>query len=107
MLKIEEHFEEEMKRPEVITAERREFHKFSEAIYPHLQSGISEDIERAFFESHNRRVLEHAERDQEFNQRFLLWRVEQGCEPLCNALGLPVPNISFPHKNKRAEYHGY
>jgi hypothetical protein len=107
MLKIEEHFEEEMKRPELITAERREFHKFEDAIYPHLQSGISEDVERAFFESHNRRVLEHAERDHEFNQRFLLWRAEQGWEPLCNALGLPIPNISFPHKNKSAEYHGY
>ncbi len=107
MLKIEEHYEEEMKRPELITAERREFHKFSDAIYPHLQSGLSEDVERAFFESHNRRVLEHAERDQKFIQRFLLWRVEQGWEPLCNALGLPVPNISFPHKNKSAEYHGY
>ena len=107
MLKIEEHFEEEMKRPELITAERREFHKFSEAIYPHLQSGISEDVERASFESHNRRVLEHAERDWEFNQRFLLWRAEQGWEPLCRALGLPVPNIPFPHENKGAEYHGY
>ena len=107
MLKIEEHFEEEMKRPELISAERREFHKFTEAIYPHWQSGISEEVERSFFESHNRRVLEHAERDREFNRRFLLWRAEQGWEPLCEALDLPVPNIPFPHKNKRAEYHGY
>jgi len=107
MVTIEEHFEEEWKRPELITAERREFHEFTDAIYPHLQSGMSEDIERAFFESHNRRVLEHAERDWKFNQRFLVWRPELGWEPLCKALGLPVPNISFPHKNKGAEYHGY
>jgi hypothetical protein len=107
MLKIEEHYEEEMKRPELISAERRAFHEFTDAIYPHLQSQISEEVERAFFESHNRRVLEHAERDREFNRRFLLWRAEQGWEPLCEALGLPVPDIPFPHKNKRAEYHGY
>jgi hypothetical protein len=107
MVTIEKHFEEEWKRPELISAERREFHKFTDAIYPHLQSGPSEAIERAFFESHNRRVLERAERDQRFNQRFLVWRPEQGWEPLCKALGLPVPNVSFPHKNKGAEYHGY
>jgi hypothetical protein len=107
MVTLEKHFEEEWKRPELITAERREFHKFVDAIYPHLQSGPSEDIERVFFESHNRRVLEHAERDQRFNQRFLVWRPEQGWEPLCKALDLPVPNAPFPHKNKSAEYHGY
>jgi hypothetical protein len=107
MLKIEEHFEEEMKRPKLITAERREFHKFVDAIYPHLESGLSEGVERAFFEAHNRRVLERAERDQEFNRRFLLWRAEQGWEPLCKALGLPVPRVSFPHENKSLEYHGY
>jgi hypothetical protein len=25
----------------------------------------------------------------------------------CKALNLPVPNIPFPHDNKRSEYHGY
>jgi hypothetical protein len=107
MLRIEEHFEEEMKRPELISAERRGFHNFVDAIYPHWQSGLSEEVERAFFEAHNRRVLQHAVRDREFNRRFLSWRVEQGWEPLCEALGLPVPDVPFPHENKSAEYHGY
>lgn len=107
MLKIEEYYEEEMKRPERLTAERREFHRFSDAIYPHLQARLSADVEKAFFESHNRRVLEYAEQNREFKRRFLLWRVEQGWEPICSALGLTVPDIAFPHENKRAEYHGY
>jgi hypothetical protein len=107
MVTLEKHFEEEWKRPELITAERREFHKFVDAIYPFWNDGMSEDVERSFFESHNRSVLEHAERDQGFNQRFLVWRPEQGWEPLCKALRLPVPNISFPHENKRTEFHGY
>ena len=107
VLKVEEYYEEEMKRPELISAERRAFNRFADAIYPHLQSGISEQVEKAFFEAHNGRVLEHAERDRAFARRFLLWRAEQGWEPICNALGLPVPEIAFPHENKRAEYHGY
>ena len=107
MAALDEHYEEEMRRPELITAERREFLDFVDAIYPDQREGLSEDIERAFFESHNRRVLEHAERDQSFNQRFLVWHVQEGWEPLCKALDLPVPDLPFPHKNKRAVYHGY
>jgi hypothetical protein len=107
MVTAEEHFEEEWKRPELITAERREFHKFADAIYPFWKDGISEDVERSFFESHNRSVLEHAKRNQRFGQRLLVWSAGEGWEPLCKALRLPVPNISFPHENKSAEYHGY
>jgi hypothetical protein len=107
MLRSEEHYEEEIKRPELISAERRKFLDFSDAIYPHLRTGPSEATERAFFESHNRRVLQHAESHEKFRRRFLSWRAEQGWEPLCEALGLPVPNIPFPHENKSAEYHGY
>jgi hypothetical protein len=107
MAALEEHYEEEMRRPDLITAERREFHDFVDAIYPDWQEGLSEDRERAFFESHNRRVLEHAARHPSFNERFLLWRPQEGWEPLCRALDLPVPDVAFPHENKRSEYHGY
>jgi hypothetical protein len=107
MVALEEHYEEEMKRPELISAERRAFLDFTEAIYPEWNEGISENVEKAFFESHNRRVLEHAQRDPDFNQRFLVWRAREGWEPLCKALDLPVPDVPFPHENKRAEYHGY
>ena len=107
MAALDEHYEEEMKRPELITPERRAFHDFVDAIYPHWTDGVTESVERAFFESHNRRVLEHAERDERFKRRFLAWRVQDGWEPLCEALDLPVPDTPFPHENKRAEYHGY
>ena len=107
MAALDEHYEEEMRRPELITTARREFLDFVDAIYPDQRERLSEDIERAFFESHNRRVLEHAERDQRFNQRFLVWHVQEGWGPLCKALDLPVPDLPFPHKNKRAVYHGY
>jgi hypothetical protein len=107
VLAADQYFEKELKRPDLITTERRKFLDFVTAIYPDMQDGPSENTERAFFESHNRRVLEYAERDRHFNQRLLVWRAEDGWEPLCNALDLPVPNFPFPHDNKRAEYHGY
>ncbi len=107
MTAIDEHYEEEMRRPELITPERREFLDFTDAIYPDWREEFSEDVEKAFFEAHNRRVLEHAERDPSFNRRFLVWRPGDGWEPLCRALELPVPDVPFPHENKRAEYHGY
>jgi hypothetical protein len=107
VLALEVYHEKEQARPDLITAERREFLDFMDAIYPDLKNGLSEATERAAFESHNRRVLEHAERDSKFNQRLLVWRAEEGWEPLCKALDLPVPDVPFPHRNKRAEYHGY
>jgi hypothetical protein len=107
MAALEEHYEEEMKRPDLISPERRAFHDFVDAIYPDWKDGLSESGERAFFEAHNRRVLEHAQRNECFNRRFLAWRAQEGWEPLCEALDLPVPDVPFPHENKRAEYHGY
>jgi hypothetical protein len=107
MVAIERHFEEEMKHPELITPERREFHEFGDAIYPHQAAGLSEEVETTFFEAHNRRVLEHAEKDAKFRKRFLVWRPQDGWKPLCKALDLPAPEMPFPHENKSAEYHGY
>ncbi len=107
MASIEKSFEEELKKPELLTPERRKFHDFLDAIYPPLDPEQSSEIERAFFDAHNRRVMQHAERNPDFKRRFLVWRVQEGWEPLCKALGLPVPDVPFPHKNKRAEFHGF
>ena len=106
-LSTEESYEREMKRPELISAEQRAFNEFTEAINSHLKDDFSVDAEKARFEAHNQRVLEHAERDPEFEKRLLVWRAQDGWEPLCNALDLPVPDVPFPHVNKRNEYHGY
>jgi hypothetical protein len=107
MAAIEAYYEEEMRRPELITPERRQFYDFIHAIYPDRTEGMSEEVERAAFEAHNRRVLEHAEREPSFNRRFLVWHLGDGWEPLYRALDLPVPDAPFPHENKRTEYHGY
>lgn len=38
--------------------------------------------------------------------RFLEWKPDDGWEPLCAALGLPVPETAFPHKNSAREFRG-
>jgi len=35
--------------------------------------------------------------------RLLVYRVDQGWEPLCGLLGVPVPDVEFPHVNDRRE----
>jgi hypothetical protein len=53
----------------------------------------------AKFESHNAEV--RAEVDP---SRLLVWRATDGWEPLCAALGLPVPDEPFPRVNTREEW---
>jgi hypothetical protein len=36
--------------------------------------------------------------------RLLEWRAEEGWEPICHALDLPIPNQPFPWTNRRAEW---
>ena len=36
--------------------------------------------------------------------RLVEWRPGDGWEPICSALGLPVPNRPFPHENSTASY---
>ncbi len=102
-LAIEKSYEEERKRPELITAERRAYLDLVEELYP----DSSKDIDTAYFEAHNRSVLEFAEQDESFKKRLLVWRTTDGWEPICNALNLPVPDIPFPHKNRSADFHEY
>ncbi|TMM16341.1 MAG: hypothetical protein E6F96_11240 [Actinobacteria bacterium] len=37
-------------------------------------------------------------------ERLLVWRVEEGWEPLCDFLELAVPDAPFPHVNDRTEF---
>ena len=48
----------------------------------------------AAFERHNDRVRRLISQD-----RLLEWRPGEGWEPICNFLGLPVPDEPFPHAN--------
>ena len=60
-----------------------------------------DDAERAqaFYERHNDEVRREAP-----PERLLEWRAEEGWEPLCRALGLPVPDEPFPRVNTREEW---
>lgn len=40
-------------------------------------------------------------------ERLLEWRVEEGWEPLCSALGVPVPGEPFPRANTREDWRAH
>ncbi len=58
-----------------------------------------EDTAKAAYLAHNEHVRRTAPRD-----RLLEWQVGDGWEPICEALGLPVPDEAFPHANTTAEF---
>ncbi len=37
-------------------------------------------------------------------ERLVEWQPGDGWEPLCRALGVPVPTLPFPHENRTADY---
>jgi hypothetical protein len=53
----------------------------------------------AAFERHNDEVRRHVPRS-----RLLEWRAADGWEPLCAALGVPVPDEPFPRANTSEEF---
>ena len=97
---------EERSQPERMTKARREFLEFLYAQYPDLGE-LSREESIAFFEEHNRKVIAYAEQNEGFKRRLLVWRARDGWESICDALNLPVPDIPFPYRNRRYEYHGY
>jgi hypothetical protein len=53
----------------------------------------------AAFEAHNASVLAEAPAE-----RLLVWQATDGWEPLCAALGVPVPDEPFPKTNTTEEF---
>lgn len=53
----------------------------------------------AAYERHNESVRKTVPKDQ-----LLEWRAEEGWEPLCRALDLPIPDEPFPWVNRRSEW---
>lgn len=43
-------------------------------------------------------------REQIEPDRLVEWRPGDGWEPICHALGVPVPGLPFPHENSTASY---
>jgi hypothetical protein len=54
---------------------------------------------QAFYERHNEQVRREAPAG-----RLLDWQARDGWEPLCEALGVPVPDEPFPRVNTREEW---
>jgi hypothetical protein len=54
----------------------------------------------AAYERHNTQVRREVPR-----ARLLEWRASEGWEPLCAALGVPVPGEPFPRVNTTEQFH--
>lgn len=56
-------------------------------------------IMKTAYEQHNVRVQKTIT-----PERLLVWNAAQGWDPICRALGLPVPAIPFPWVNRRSDW---
>ena len=63
---------------------------------PHI---YEKDAATLAFKSHNTEVLATVPRE-----RLILWTASEGWGPLCEGLGLPVPNVPFPVTNTTEEF---
>lgn len=61
---------------------------------PHDRATVIDTVER-----HNDEVRQTIPED-----RLLVYRVTQGWEPLCDFLAVPVPEVAFPHLNRREDW---
>lgn len=66
--------------------------RFTSEIHDH-------DAALAAFEAHNRAVRARAPA-----ARLVEWQAGDGWAPICAALGLPVPDLPFPHVNSTEEF---
>jgi hypothetical protein len=68
-------------------------------IRDHIGSYTDASAAKAGYERHNAEVRRHISAE-----RLLEWMPGDGWEPLCNALGLPMPAEPFPVLNTTEEY---
>ena len=54
---------------------------------------------KATYERHNTEVRKAIPKG-----RLVEWRAKDGWAPICKALGVPVPEVPFPHVNRREEW---
>ncbi|KAG9585101.1 hypothetical protein KCU86_g5115, partial [Aureobasidium melanogenum] len=73
---------------------------FYETTYYALFDGNIEKNGKAAYQKHSEEVREVTQ-----PERFLEWRVEDGWGPLCEFLGVEVPDQDFPHGNNGEEFH--
>lgn len=65
----------------------------------HIGSHVDADVAKAGYERHNAAVRATVPAD-----RLLEWNAQDGWAPLCEALGLPVPDEPFPVTNTTEEF---
>jgi hypothetical protein len=53
----------------------------------------------SLFEQHNEEVKKYVPAE-----KLLVYDVKEGWEPLCTFLGVPVPDVPFPHLNDREDF---
>jgi hypothetical protein len=60
---------------------------------------LDRDFAISWFKQYNNSVIEHVP-----PEKLLVFNVQEGWEPLCRFLELPVPATPFPHHNDSAEF---
>ena len=99
--------QKEKRRSKLLTKERQEYLEFLYTMYPGLHQRVLREDSIKSFEEHNQKVLDYAGQNEQFRNRLLVWNASDGWEPICDALDLAVPDVPFPHRNRRGEFHGY
>lgn len=86
---------------QVSSEDHRGWHDMIEAMMTNrFTSNLSDkDACIAAYEKHNEEARKAAS-----THRFLEWHPGDGWEPICEALGLPVPSEPFPHINSKEEF---
>ena len=68
-------------------------------IFKALEQGEKATVD--YCNAWNSEVVAHVPKE-----KLLVYEVKEGWEPLCNFLGLPKPDIPFPHANETAAMSG-
>ena len=77
------------------------WHMSREVVWDAVFDGRFDDEGHAIeaYEENNRRVIDEVDPD-----RLLVFEVTEGWKPLCDFLGVPIPDEPFPHVNDRAAF---
>ena len=86
----------------VTAAQDNDWRRMIDAVFEHRFVTALDDKKAciAGYEAHNARVRANVPATH-----LLEWRPEDGWEPICTALDVPIPNEPFPRTNSTAEFH--
>ena len=90
------------RRDEVPSEHRREVLAFAHEMIEMREFGGAMDDKDNVIETFNRRVAEVTATVPE--DRLLVYEVTSGWQPLCDFLGVPVPDTAFPRSNDEDEF---